>query len=267
MKSKRQTIWLVSMLSLMVILSAYYLFTEDSSTKLPKTADGQQVTAGDKDGGGAVSIADSAAGNSDVVATEVESGGTTADHQDAVKDSEDNAGTEAKTDGAVKGDSKEQTDKSGADKSGTDNNAKDKKDAKDTGAKSDEDVLKQVASQGTAGSDLVTNYQYERMENNAKKEEQLLQTINDLTKSADENAAAQQELNALQDREAKITDIEEQLQQQLKTSAAVTEQDDQYKVVVLSDKLDAKQAVNIVDLVIKQLGVTQDKVSVQYVTQ
>ncbi|MFS0722760.1 SpoIIIAH-like family protein [Paenibacillus sp. 1P07SE] len=31
MNTKRQTIWLVSMLSLMVILSAYYLFTEDST--------------------------------------------------------------------------------------------------------------------------------------------------------------------------------------------------------------------------------------------
>lgn len=31
MNSKRQTIWLVSMLSLMVILSAYYLFTQDPS--------------------------------------------------------------------------------------------------------------------------------------------------------------------------------------------------------------------------------------------
>jgi stage III sporulation protein AH len=31
MNTKRQTIWLVSMLSLMVILSAYYLFTEDAA--------------------------------------------------------------------------------------------------------------------------------------------------------------------------------------------------------------------------------------------
>jgi len=30
MNSKRQTVWLVSMLSLMVVLSAYYLFTEDT---------------------------------------------------------------------------------------------------------------------------------------------------------------------------------------------------------------------------------------------
>ena len=29
MNTKRQTVWLVSMLSLMVVLSAYYLFTQD----------------------------------------------------------------------------------------------------------------------------------------------------------------------------------------------------------------------------------------------
>lgn len=37
MNTKRQTVWLVSMLSLMVILSAYYLFTEDSSPNDPLT--------------------------------------------------------------------------------------------------------------------------------------------------------------------------------------------------------------------------------------
>lgn len=43
MNNKRQTIWLVSMLSLMVILSAYYLFTEDSGPVNPPVADSQQV--------------------------------------------------------------------------------------------------------------------------------------------------------------------------------------------------------------------------------
>ena len=51
MNTKRQTIWLVSMLSLMVVLSAYYLFTQDASspdlltdnTKLEQTA-GQGAT-------------------------------------------------------------------------------------------------------------------------------------------------------------------------------------------------------------------------------
>ncbi|MBJ6364241.1 SpoIIIAH-like family protein [Paenibacillus sp. GCM10012307] len=45
MNTKRQTVWLVSMLSLMVILSAYYLFTEDSSASKTTTANGNGITA------------------------------------------------------------------------------------------------------------------------------------------------------------------------------------------------------------------------------
>lgn len=50
MNSKRQTIWLVSMLSLMVVLSAYYLFTEDAS-KLNKdkiSAQSEQIVVDNK---------------------------------------------------------------------------------------------------------------------------------------------------------------------------------------------------------------------------
>ncbi|MNM97470.1 SpoIIIAH-like protein [compost metagenome] len=50
-------------------------------------------------------------------------------------------------------------------------------------------------------------------------------------------------------------------------NAVVQEADDKYKVVVVSEKMEAKEAVSIMDLVIKELGVSQDKVSVQYVTQ
>ncbi len=39
MNTKRQTVWLVSMLSLMVVLSAYYLFTEDVDTTDTATDD------------------------------------------------------------------------------------------------------------------------------------------------------------------------------------------------------------------------------------
>jgi len=49
MNSKRQTVWLVSMLSLMVILSAYYLFTEDTGTSKLTTdsaVSGAQEAAG-----------------------------------------------------------------------------------------------------------------------------------------------------------------------------------------------------------------------------
>lgn len=38
-------------------------------------------------------------------------------------------------------------------------------------------------------------------------------------------------------------------------------------MVVLSEKLDVKQAVGIVDLVMKELSVSQDKIRVQYVSE
>ncbi|MMZ61640.1 SpoIIIAH-like protein [compost metagenome] len=77
---------------------------------------------------------------------------------------------------------------------------------------------------------------------------------------------AQKELSALEEKEEKIYDIEEKLQQTY-SNAVVTESDNKYKVLVVSDKLEAKDAVNIMDLVIKELGVSQDKISVQYVAQ
>ena len=43
MNAKRQTIWLVSMLSLMVVLSVYYLFTEDAGTSDPLAQSGGDV--------------------------------------------------------------------------------------------------------------------------------------------------------------------------------------------------------------------------------
>jgi stage III sporulation protein AH len=43
--SKRQTVWLVSMLSLMVVLSAYYLFTEDvSELNMADGLNGKEIT-------------------------------------------------------------------------------------------------------------------------------------------------------------------------------------------------------------------------------
>lgn len=253
MKSKRQTVWLVSMLSLMVILSAYYLFTEDSGSAKKPVADGAQVTTMDTG---------STAGK-DVVLNEVLKGDET---NNVVTDSSNGVVTEDtitpdtnKADGAIvetptkdnaKGDSKQVT---------TDKNQA------DTGKK-DEDVLKQLEAGGVSAADTLTAYQRERSESNIKKQDELLQAISDESKTLDEATMAQQQLGALEEKEAKITDIEERLQQQY-ANAVVTEENDQYKVVVISDKLNAKDAVGIMDMVIKELGVSQDKVKVQYVSQ
>lgn len=258
MKSKRQTIWLVSMLSLMVVLSAYYLFTEDSATNKPKTADGKQVATMEQTTSQTV-LEGSALSDDDIIVSEVTA------EDEAVQDmliSEEQADPNDKGADVTKNEPAKNEEAA--------ENAKknDQPEATDHASESvkDEDVLKKLESEGTLTRDSLTAYQMDRAEQNTKKQEQLLQTMSDDKKTLDEAAMAQQQLDALEEKEAKITDIEERLQQQY-ANAVVTEDNDSYRVVVISEKLQVEEAVDIVDLVIKELGVSQDKVKVQYVSQ
>lgn len=263
MKSKRQTIWLVSMLSLMVILSAYYLFTEDGPQTSTPT-DGQQVSTTNN------GMSGNAAGD-DVILSEVTSEGSEnssviTDDAAAADQTEQAAGNEgnatpdaAQSDDAATSGEAQSTD-SGKAAEGTPATGDGQKQAA-----TDEDVLSQLESQGVTSTDTLNAYQFARTQENMKKQEELMQAISE-NESLEASAMAQQELSALEEKEAKIYDIEERLKQQY-ANAVVTEADDKYKVVVVSEKMEAKEAVSIMDLVIKELGVSQDKVSVQYVTQ
>ncbi|MCM3040248.1 SpoIIIAH-like family protein [Paenibacillus motobuensis] len=264
MKSKRQTIWLVSMLSLMVILSAYYLFTEDSSTK-GKNTDGQIATMDQN--GGSLNGLNSLNSQDDMVINEVDAGKT---QDDGLVTDDSAAGVsadEGTKDGAA-ADDKKPAGQDKDDKGKKPDKAGDKstKDSSVTESTSDEDVLKQLESQGVSGLDNLTSYQAERSNNNNKKYDELMRAMNDESKTLEEAAMAQKELSALEEKEDRIYDIEEKLQQQY-SNAIVKESGDNYQVLVVSEKLEAKDAVSIMDLVIKELGVSQDKVSVQYVTQ
>lgn len=299
MNGKRQTIWLVSMLSLMVVLSAYYLFTEDSGATVPKeTAGAMQVD------GGAKNTADSTANNGfavnevitqgDVNGAKASSDQNTAEATPADDKSKENAsgdkltaaddsgksadntaatGTEGgdkaseKTASAEEG--KEAKAAAGDNKSGSDK-AADKKTAasnEQNASKKDAEILDEVAAQSVSASSLFTNYLYERDQNNLKQQRDLMAMINDMDKTPAENASAQEQLHALEEKESKINGIEEQLQQKYGEAVVKEDSNNSFKVVVRSDKLDVKQAVGIVDMVMKELGVTQDKISVQYVSQ
>lgn len=259
MKSKRQTIWLVSMLSLMVILSAYYLFTEDSSQNASKPVEGEQVV-NMQNPTDLKLFPDSVLSGQDVSISEVTSENGTAsnaikeDKEQSQKETNDNAENNANTE------NKSNPSDENKQSSEKEQNGK----IVDPTVK-DEEVLKQLESQGTTKLDQLTTYQQERSQTNAKRVDELLKKIND-GKTLDESAVAQKELRVLEENEEKINGIEERLQQQY-ANAVVTEDNNQYKVVVASEKLEAKDAVNIVDLVIKELGVSQDKVSVQYVSK
>ncbi|MNO62675.1 Stage III sporulation protein AH [compost metagenome] len=308
MNGKRQTIWLVSMLSLMVVLSAYYLFTEDSGASIPKdtagtmqvdslkndTANAALPTVGDKgivvnevvNQGDVVAdkgVVDSASGTTatddSAVTGTTDDSATTAVKEESSKAAADSGNSEkASTDTAAK-DSGKTTDTAAKDSATKETAATDKaatdKTATDTAAntnsktpaKNDKEILDEVASQSVSASSMFTNYLYEREQKNLKSQQDLLALINDMDKTPADNAVAQEQLLNLEEKESKITGIEEQLQQKYGEAIVKEEAGDSYKVVVLSDKLDVKQAVSIVDLVMKELSVSQDKVSVQYVSE
>lgn len=236
MTNKRQTIWLVSMLSLMVVLSAYYLFTEDTGTS-SQVAETQQIKDTPSD-------AQEASANNTLDGLVV---------------------NEVVTEGLVTG---EQTDETGAPVTPEAVNEEEVSSEKTDAAKTDEEVLKEMEAQNTTASaaNIFENYQWERTAENSRLESELLAAAGDNSKTPEENAKAVEQLRILEEKNSKITGIEEQLSQQY-TNAIVEEDNDQYKVVVISEKLEAKDAVTIVDMVINELDVTQDKVRVQYVKE
>jgi stage III sporulation protein AH len=287
MNGKRQTIWLVSMLSLMVVLSAYYLFTEDSGASIPKDTAGTMQVDSLKD---TAKAALPTVGDKGVVVKEVVNQGDVVADEGVV----DNASTAAVTDDseatATTGDSestvatddssKAATNSGNSEKATTDTAAQNSSKtsetpAKDTAAntttktpaKNDKEILDEVASQSVSASSMFTNYFFEREQKNLKTQRDLFALINNMEKTPADNAIAHEQLLNLEEKESKITGIEEQLQQKYGEAIVKEEAGDSYKVVVLSDKLDVKQAVRIVDLVMKELSVSQDKVSVQYVSE
>ncbi|GMK46330.1 SpoIIIAH-like family protein [Paenibacillus glycanilyticus] len=208
MNTKRQTIWLVSMLSLMVVLSAYYLFTQD--TKSPDLlSDGtqQEQKAG---------------------ATEASSG----NNSQIVVDQVDPAGNESAS--------------------------------KDSGiSDADKQVLDQIDAQGGVDSSVFAQVEEKRSELNSTQQDKLLGDMTNLQDPKEAQAAATQ-LDQLEEKNSKLTSIENELMKTFQ-QAIVNEEGNGYKVLVESDKLDKSQAANIIDLVMKTLGVDADQVSVQFI--
>ena len=286
MNGKRQTIWLVSMLSLMVVLSAYYLFTEDSGASIPKDTAGTIQVDSVK---GSTDAALPTVGDNGLVVNEVVADGDVVADAGVTDDTSGAAITDDSTTTAVTDESTKDkagsidSDKTATETSSKDTTAKDTT-AKDTTAKDtttkdttattektpvkdDAAILDEVASQSVSASSMFNNYLYEREQKNLKDQNDLLALINDMDKTPADNAIASEQLRSLEEKESKITGIEEQLQQKYGEAIVKEEAGDSYKVVVLSDKLDVKQAVGIVDLVMKELSVSQDKISVQYISE
>jgi len=199
MNTKRQTIWLVSMLSLMVVLSAYYLFTQD----LDDTG----------------KLSDSGEKTEDV--SEVNgSGGLVVDQVDQGA-------------GGI--------------------------------SPQDKEVLDQLEKEGLIATGIFGQLQEKREAQYTKEHERIMEVIANVGETSDEElAAATEELNLLEEKSSKITDLEPALAEQYEM-ALISPENDRYKVVVTSDKLEKKDAAQIIEQVMKTLEVKPDQVSVQYV--
>jgi stage III sporulation protein AH len=211
MNSKRQTIWLVSMLSLMVVLSAYYLFTEDAS-KMDTAKDASQTEQI----------------NVDTKVTTPES----------------IVGTDAQAKTETNNTSSEST----------------------TTQITDEAVLEKVAQQGKSSEDYFMAQQMQRNDNLAEQMQSLMTIITDSKQNSETLGKAYEDLRVIQTRTAKLNDIEEQLMKDF-PNVIVTEAANKWKVVLQDNKLEKSQAVSIVDLVMKELNVGPENISIQVIPQ
>ena len=234
MNNKRQTIWLVSMLSLMVILSAYYLFTEDVTPPSQSAAEAEQASDAAERASGAL---DSSVGDIQVNIVDPIDGSA----QDV---------SSGNTDSGVNG-AGDITDTNGV--SGANG-------AISTG---DEAVLNEYANlKGRQYFDQLQRLREERFDS---ENERLSAIVADTKNHSQEDAsAAWEELARLDDTDQRITSLEVKLQQDFE-NAVVTEEETNFKVIVQASALDKKQAVQIIDLATKELKVTPDRLSVQFV--
>lgn len=236
MNAKRQTIWLVSMLSLMVVMSAYYLFTEEASSPAQETVDYVRIGQTFKED------AMKSSEMPDIKVTEVSTEhGTEHGEKADDKDKQDATMTQVEQDKDLAAKTEDNTQQS-----------------------KEQAVLDKVEAEGVMKRSSIEEMQIKRSEKVQREMERLLSEIN--SSSGEKTAAAYEEMTRLEDQESKIANLETELQKHY-NNAVIKHENDKYQVLVQRDKMNAKEAVEIVGKIMKDLNVTQDKVSVAYVTE
>ncbi|HZG85121.1 SpoIIIAH-like family protein [Paenibacillus sp.] len=244
MNTRRQTVWLVSMLGLMVVLSAYYLFT-DEADQIPvnteQTAETEIVVEG-------VGMMDPTAAQQSVsienIATieegEAAEGGTTTEGETA----EGGTTTEGETtDGASANAESEAAETTGE-------------------AVTNEQVLEQVANQ--SGADAITAMQIERDSQFSKRFEELTAQMTNEEATEEQIAEAANRQNALMDLETKMIALEEKLLADYENVAVMyDEAKEHFTVHVSAAQLEKSEAVSIVTEAMKDLGIAIHQITVK----
>ncbi|WP_040951345.1 SpoIIIAH-like family protein [Gorillibacterium massiliense] len=248
MNSKRQTIWLVSMLSLMVVLSAYYLFTEDSS-KLNSSAN-QTVTDGIQ--------TDSHEVGTDASTTTTGSKGQV----DSSKDSTKNSSKDSSKDSS-KG---TQADSKSA--SSVKNSAGDQATSgKASGELTDSQILDQLNQQNASGSDFFSTSVDKRSADVDNQVSSLQAAIDDPKAEPASIAKSYTEMDQITNLDAKQKNLEAALMDEGFEQAVVLKENNKFKVIVQTDKLEKSEAVSIIDRVVNELNIQPGQVSVQFRAQ
>jgi stage III sporulation protein AH len=295
MNNRRQTIWLVSMLSLMVILSAYYLFTEPVSPTQNANNGSQQTgpqadaakASGAGDQGvqisqvdqGTNSVTDSASAAPDAAAptdgkanSAAADGGKTGTTDATAAGGGKTTGTtdttaagSGKTTGTTIADNGSTDGTTGTTAAAGDQTAGKSGTAASDGAvsPSDQQVLKEMTN--LKGSQYFDDLRRVGKENYDKTYEDLSKIVADTKNNTpDQASAAVEKMNTLEEADARMTSLEEKLLQDF-DNAVVTEDATNFKIVVQAAKLDRKQAVQIIDQATKELKVTPDRLSLEFV--
>jgi stage III sporulation protein AH len=214
------------MLSLMVILSAYYLFTEDLDPNSSKVANNESSIEQTSGMQGATE-ASSASKDDAIVVDEVNGSTKTSTEDHATADADGISAADQKT--------------------------------------LDQLASQDKASASVTASNVFDELQYKRNEAFMKESDQLMAVIaNTKGASSEEAGQAVTKLDALSDKMDRINALEEELNK-LYPIAVVDDQSSRYKIVVQSEKLERSQAADIIDLVTKTLEVSPSQVVVQYV--
>ncbi len=214
MNSKRQTVWLVSMLSLMVVLSAYYLFTDDVNN--------MQV------------------GSDNVKTQELKLDAT------AVTGKGQTTGAASGAQGSSTGAAKlDQASSAAAQK------------------KTDDQVLQQVSAKALKGDDYFIDLQIRKTQEMAKLSEQLMSVVTNSKQNTEAVTKAYEDMFKLEQHQVKMTSLEDKLNANYRNSVVVQD-GAKWKVIVQADKLQKSEAVSIIDMAMKELGVGADKLSVEF---
>ncbi|MGU3470407.1 SpoIIIAH-like family protein [Paenibacillus sp. D51F] len=254
MNSKRQTVWLVSMLSLMVILSAYYLFTDNpGQSALKDTAQTQGAASGATEVSGAagVEVQDMVVAPGDEAPAADSTGKTDAD---AAADGANNSGSMEGTDAAgqkTDGQTKTSDAKDGA-----------KETSADTGISPEDQAVLQQFEAGSAAGEF-TRLSEKSQDKVSRLYDDIMKKVNDPNQTADGSAKALAELDQFESRQDKIESLRKDLGASFK-NVVIDENGGALTVVVQSEKLQKSEAASIISKVSTSLNVSAGSVLVKY---